>query len=160
MRQNLFDTLDDFRRLVDNVFGDLGQFFTADRGNLQITLGRIGQQRWIGHALHERALRTFDGRVRRRAVGLAPVAFRDRGASGCVAPGAFVDTSLTGAIVDTRSQNLLEFPDVRARLGIRWADLEPLNGRLVYASLTAYGESGPEANKTGFDATAWWARTN
>ena len=49
--------------------------------------------------------------------------------------------------------------DVRARLGIRWADLEPLNGRLVYASLTAYGESGPEANKTGFDATAWWART-
>ncbi len=49
--------------------------------------------------------------------------------------------------------------DVRARLGIRWADLEPLNGRLIYASLTAYGESGPEANKTGFDATAWWART-
>ena len=49
--------------------------------------------------------------------------------------------------------------DVRARLGIRWADLEPLNERLVYASLTAYGESGPEANKTGFDATAWWART-
>jgi hypothetical protein len=49
--------------------------------------------------------------------------------------------------------------DVRARLGIRWADLEPLNARLVYASLTAYGEIGPEANKTGFDATAWWART-
>ncbi len=49
--------------------------------------------------------------------------------------------------------------DVRARLGIRWADLEPLNRRLVYASVTAYGETGPEANKTGFDATAWWART-
>ena len=49
--------------------------------------------------------------------------------------------------------------DVRARLGIRWADLGLLNERLVYASVTAYGESGPEANKTGFDATAWWART-
>jgi crotonobetainyl-CoA:carnitine CoA-transferase CaiB-like acyl-CoA transferase len=49
--------------------------------------------------------------------------------------------------------------DVRARLGIRWADLGPLNARLIYASLTAYGESGPEASKTGFDATAWWART-
>jgi crotonobetainyl-CoA:carnitine CoA-transferase CaiB-like acyl-CoA transferase len=49
--------------------------------------------------------------------------------------------------------------DVRARLGIGWADLAPLNARLIYASLTAYGETGPEANKTGFDATAWWART-
>jgi crotonobetainyl-CoA:carnitine CoA-transferase CaiB-like acyl-CoA transferase len=49
--------------------------------------------------------------------------------------------------------------DVRARLGIRWADLESLNPRLIYASVTAYGECGPEASKTGFDATAWWART-
>jgi len=49
--------------------------------------------------------------------------------------------------------------DVRARLRIRWPDLEPLNRRLVYASLTAYGETGPEASKTGFDTTAWWART-
>lgn len=49
--------------------------------------------------------------------------------------------------------------DVRARLGIRWEDLEPINARLIYASLTAYGEKGAEATKTGFDATAWWART-
>jgi crotonobetainyl-CoA:carnitine CoA-transferase CaiB-like acyl-CoA transferase len=49
--------------------------------------------------------------------------------------------------------------DVRARLGMTWADLRPLNPRLIYASVTAYGETGPEANKTGFDATAWWART-
>jgi crotonobetainyl-CoA:carnitine CoA-transferase CaiB-like acyl-CoA transferase len=49
--------------------------------------------------------------------------------------------------------------DVRERLRIRWPDLEPLNRRLIYASLTAYGETGPEANKTGFDTTAWWART-
>ena len=49
--------------------------------------------------------------------------------------------------------------DVRARLGIRWADVAPHNPRLVYASMTAYGERGPESTKTGFDATAWWART-
>src|SRR6266571_1489053 len=36
---------------------------------------------------------------------------------------------------------------------------KPLNARLIYASFTGYGETGPEANKPGFDATAWWART-
>jgi crotonobetainyl-CoA:carnitine CoA-transferase CaiB-like acyl-CoA transferase len=49
--------------------------------------------------------------------------------------------------------------DSRARLRIRWEDLAPLNPRLIYASLTAYGERGDEAAKTGFDATALWART-
>ena len=49
--------------------------------------------------------------------------------------------------------------DSRAKLGIRWADLAPLNARLVYASMTAYGEHGDEAPRTGFDATALWART-
>lgn len=47
----------------------------------------------------------------------------------------------------------------RARLGIRWEDLAPLNPRLVYASLTAYGERGEEAERGGFDSTALWART-
>jgi crotonobetainyl-CoA:carnitine CoA-transferase CaiB-like acyl-CoA transferase len=47
----------------------------------------------------------------------------------------------------------------RARLGTRWEDLAPLNPRLVYASITAYGERGDEASLTGFDATALWART-
>src|SRR5919198_1673900 len=49
--------------------------------------------------------------------------------------------------------------DSRARLGIRWEDLAPLNARLVYASITAYGEHGEEAPRGGFDATALWART-
>ena len=47
----------------------------------------------------------------------------------------------------------------RARLGIRREDLQPLNDRLIYASVTAYGETGPEAGRTGFDSTALWART-
>lgn len=50
------------------------------------------------------------------------------------------------------------FP-VRRRLGIRYEDLAALNPRLIYASLTAYGETGPEADRTGFDSTVWWART-
>ncbi len=48
---------------------------------------------------------------------------------------------------------------VRDRLKIAPSDLLPLNPRLIYASFTAYGEAGDEAAKTGFDATAYWART-
>ncbi|MBV9828335.1 MAG: CoA transferase [Alphaproteobacteria bacterium] len=50
-------------------------------------------------------------------------------------------------------------PPVRGRLKIAYDDLAPLNQRLIYASFTGYGETGPEANKPGFDATAWWARS-
>jgi crotonobetainyl-CoA:carnitine CoA-transferase CaiB-like acyl-CoA transferase len=50
-------------------------------------------------------------------------------------------------------------PPARGRLGITYDDLKHLNERLIYASFTGYGESGPEASKPGFDATAWWART-
>jgi crotonobetainyl-CoA:carnitine CoA-transferase CaiB-like acyl-CoA transferase len=50
-------------------------------------------------------------------------------------------------------------PPVRARLGVRYEDLAPLNPRLVYASFSGYGETGEEANKPGFDSSAWWARS-
>ena len=50
------------------------------------------------------------------------------------------------------------FP-VRERLGLRAEDLLHLNPRLVYASLTPYGEHGPERDRTGYDTTAWWARS-
>ncbi len=49
--------------------------------------------------------------------------------------------------------------DSRARLGTRWDDLAARNPRLIYASITAYGEHGEEASRTGYDATALWART-
>jgi crotonobetainyl-CoA:carnitine CoA-transferase CaiB-like acyl-CoA transferase len=50
------------------------------------------------------------------------------------------------------------FP-VRRKLKLTYDDVAPLNDRLIYASLTAYGEEGPEADRTGFDSTALYART-
>ena len=48
---------------------------------------------------------------------------------------------------------------VRGRLGMAAARLRALNPRLVYASMTGYGETGPEAAKSAFDVTAYWARS-
>jgi crotonobetainyl-CoA:carnitine CoA-transferase CaiB-like acyl-CoA transferase len=50
-------------------------------------------------------------------------------------------------------------PAVRARLKMTYAELAPLNARLIYASFTGYGEKGEEANKPGFDSNAYWARS-
>ena len=47
----------------------------------------------------------------------------------------------------------------RERLRMRYADFAETYPRLIYASLTAYGEAGEEAGKTGFDPTAYWARS-
>lgn len=47
----------------------------------------------------------------------------------------------------------------RARLRVRYEDLAPLNARLIYASISAYGETGEEASKPGFDSIALWARS-
>ena len=48
---------------------------------------------------------------------------------------------------------------MRRALGLTYADIEVLNPRLIYASLTAYGEAGPERDREGFDLVAYWART-
>jgi len=47
----------------------------------------------------------------------------------------------------------------RGRLRVRYEDLSAINPRLVYGSITAYGETGEEAGRPGFDSTALWART-
>lgn len=55
---------------------------------------------------------------------------------------------------------ITNFPlPVRDTLKLNYEDLRPLNNRLIYASLTAYGETGPESVKSGFDSTALWARS-
>jgi crotonobetainyl-CoA:carnitine CoA-transferase CaiB-like acyl-CoA transferase len=48
---------------------------------------------------------------------------------------------------------------MRRALRLTWEDLQPLNERLIYASLTAYGEEGPERDKEGFDLVAYWSRS-
>ncbi len=45
-------------------------------------------------------------------------------------------------------------PDVKTRLGIDYAALKPLNKRLVYASISGFGQSGPYRDRPGFDQIA------
>ncbi len=48
---------------------------------------------------------------------------------------------------------------VRAKLKMGHDVIRPLNTRLIYASFTGYGESGPDMNLPGFDSTAFFARS-
>lgn len=50
-------------------------------------------------------------------------------------------------------------PSVRKKLGLQAQPLMALNPRLVFASVSGYGETGPEAGRLGFDATAYFARS-
>ena len=48
---------------------------------------------------------------------------------------------------------------VREKLGVTYEELSPLNPKMIYASLTAYGEAGDERARKGFDQLAYWARS-
>ena len=50
-------------------------------------------------------------------------------------------------------------PPMRRQLRLTYEDLAPLNERMIYASLTAYGEVGPDSDREGFDGVAYWARS-
>ncbi len=50
-------------------------------------------------------------------------------------------------------------PALRRELGLTYDDLKAHNARLIYASLTGYGESGPERNREAFDLVAYWSRS-
>jgi crotonobetainyl-CoA:carnitine CoA-transferase CaiB-like acyl-CoA transferase len=45
-------------------------------------------------------------------------------------------------------------PDVKKRLGIDYRTLAKINPRLVYASISGFGQSGPYASRPGFDQIA------
>jgi crotonobetainyl-CoA:carnitine CoA-transferase CaiB-like acyl-CoA transferase len=45
-------------------------------------------------------------------------------------------------------------PDVKHRLGIDYETLRAINPRLVYVSLSGFGQTGPYANRPGFDQVA------
>jgi formyl-CoA transferase len=68
---------------------------------------------------------------------------------------AVLDRLIAGADV-----LITNFPfPVRARLRLRYDDVAPLNPRLIYASLSGYGEAGPEANQPGYDVSAYFGRS-
>jgi crotonobetainyl-CoA:carnitine CoA-transferase CaiB-like acyl-CoA transferase len=50
-------------------------------------------------------------------------------------------------------------PRVKQSLGLAFEQVSPLNPRLIYADITGYGANGAEADRPGFDLTAYWART-
>jgi crotonobetainyl-CoA:carnitine CoA-transferase CaiB-like acyl-CoA transferase len=48
---------------------------------------------------------------------------------------------------------------MRRSLQLMPEDLMPQNPRMIYASLTAYGEQGPDADRESFDLVAYWSRS-
>ena len=46
---------------------------------------------------------------------------------------------------------------VRRKLKQTYEELKAINPRLIYASVSAFGEEGPDAELPGFDLTAYWA---
>ena len=55
---------------------------------------------------------------------------------------------------------ITNFPlGARKRLQLNYEDIHALNPKVIYASLSAYGERGDEAANPGFDSTAYWARS-
>jgi crotonobetainyl-CoA:carnitine CoA-transferase CaiB-like acyl-CoA transferase len=47
----------------------------------------------------------------------------------------------------------------RRRLRLDYEAVAAANPRLIYASFTGYGETGPDADQVGFDTTAYFARS-
>jgi crotonobetainyl-CoA:carnitine CoA-transferase CaiB-like acyl-CoA transferase len=45
-------------------------------------------------------------------------------------------------------------PDVKQRLGIAYEDLKPINKRIILASISGFGETGPYRTRAGFDQIA------
>ncbi|HEV2990992.1 MAG TPA: CoA transferase [Candidatus Angelobacter sp.] len=50
-------------------------------------------------------------------------------------------------------------PSLVKKFRLAYEDLQPLNNRLIYAHITGYGDVGSEAEKPGYDATAYYARS-
>ncbi len=49
-------------------------------------------------------------------------------------------------------------PGPRKRLGIDLADIRAINPDIIYVRGSGFGQRGPEAEKGGYDSTAFWAR--
>ncbi len=55
-------------------------------------------------------------------------------------------------ITNYRTSDLIKF-------ACRYDDLKVLNGRLIYASITGYGDTGPDKDTPGFDVSAFFSRS-
>lgn len=63
-------------------------------------------------------------------------------------------------LIKTTDVLITNYPlDVRGRLKMGYEHVRELNPRLIYASFTGYGESGPDMHQPGFDSTAYFARS-
>lgn len=63
-------------------------------------------------------------------------------------------------LLETADVFITNFPlTVRRRLKIDYDDLAARFPSLIYGSFTAYGETGRERDKPGFDSTSYWARS-
>ena len=50
-------------------------------------------------------------------------------------------------------------PELLDRLKLTYADVRAMNESVIYGQVNSYGLNGADANRTGFDATGWWARS-
>jgi len=80
-----------------------------------------------------------------------------------------------GIVIDLKSpggtkilERLVRWADVlvtnypqgaREKLHLDYDEVAAWNPRLIYADITGFGDSGPDASLPGFDITAYWART-
>lgn len=63
-------------------------------------------------------------------------------------------------LIETSDILICNFPPpVRDKLRLAYDDVKQVNPKLIYASLTGYGETGPDRDRPGFDATAYFARS-
>ena len=50
-------------------------------------------------------------------------------------------------------------PDLLEALEVTYDDVAAIRADVIYAQVNSFGLKGADANRTGFDATAWWARS-
>jgi len=63
-------------------------------------------------------------------------------------------------LIETSDILICNFPPpVRDKLRLAYDDVKKVNPKLIYASLTGYGESGPDRDRPGFDVTAYFGRS-
>ncbi len=67
---------------------------------------------------------------------------------------------ILGKLVEKADVFITNLPNTsRKKLKVTDNIIRNINPRIIYASLSGYGESGPDAGRTALDAAAFWARS-